>query len=280
MMEFSLLGFILLIWRTSADVPKAEDLHWTSLDFSTVLTWRTSPSQHTYTVLYSEVGSDWLESPDCIEVSEGECDLTMQLQPLDRVYTADVKTEPAADEEHLVDIDELPHTYSPPFNPYEESNLSAPSFSLRVLDRLQVSVNVSDPLTAIHNQNRQLTIRDVLQNQLLYRVSYSRAGSTGKKELLSNSSSLVVSGLDSGESYCFIVAAFVPTRARTNQLGLWSHQRCIAIPGPETGLTVGGLVGVIFIVLTVIIVFIVIFVLCCRKKNKRQPANQTTSDPV
>lgn len=34
-------------------VPKAEKVHWVSLDFKTILTWTTKASNYTYTVLYS-----------------------------------------------------------------------------------------------------------------------------------------------------------------------------------------------------------------------------------
>lgn len=35
-----------------------------------------------------------------------------------------------------------------------------------------------------------------------------------------------VSGLDGGQSYCFMVAAFIPSRAKAYQQGAWSIQQC------------------------------------------------------
>ncbi|CAK6980630.1 tissue factor-like, partial [Scomber scombrus] len=85
------LGVCLSAWIiTTADgvsLPKAENVLWVSLDFKTILTWTTTSSNDTYTVLYSWDDSNWEESPDCIRVSESECDLTNCLDPLNR--TAD-----------------------------------------------------------------------------------------------------------------------------------------------------------------------------------------------
>lgn len=35
-----------------------------------------------------------------------------------------------------------------------------------------------------------------------------------------------VSELDAGQSYCFMVAAYIPSRPKTTQQGAWSKQYC------------------------------------------------------
>lgn len=41
-------------------------------------------------------------------------------------------------------------------------------------------VNITDPLSSIHVGKKQLTIRGVLKNDLKYKISYHKSGSTGK----------------------------------------------------------------------------------------------------
>nr|XP_046265302.1 tissue factor-like [Scatophagus argus] len=280
------LGVCLSAWIiTTADniiAPKAENVHWVSLDFKTILIWTTKPSNHTYTVQYSEDDRDWNETPDCIRVSESECDLTNHLEPLDRTYVADIQTEPSAmDYENEYLMEELPHTYSPPFNPYRESNISAVKFTVTAAGEGRVTVNITDPLTSIHQRGKQLSIRDVLKNDLKYKISYYKSESTGKRDVISDSSVAEVSKLDAGQSYCFMVAAFIPARPKTSQQGAWSAQLCTE--GEEQNilqeLSLGAWVGVVFILLTVLIAIITVTVLCCRccrQRNKNLHASQSS----
>ncbi|XP_029970775.1 tissue factor-like isoform X2 [Salarias fasciatus] len=257
-------------------VPRAEKLRWISLDFKTVLTWTTQPSEHTYTVLFAPDDGDWTESHDCIEITDTECDLTHDLQPLNRAYSADIQTNTGG---FAYDEDEQAHTYSSLFNPYRESNISAVRFAVRPVNESTVTINITDTLTAIHEGTKQLTIRDVLRSDLKYKITYYKAGSTGKREVISASSVAEVSKLDAGEEYCFIVAAFVPSRPKEAQHGGWSSQQCTQVQGTAQGLSLGALVGVIFIVITVLIISIVVAVLCCnccRQRNKSFQTAQTT----
>lgn len=256
-------------------VPRAEKLRWISLDFKTVLTWTTKPSPHTYTVLVSADDGDWTENPDCIGISATECDMTNVLQPFDRSYSADIQTDA---EEY--DDDELPHTFSSVFNPYRESNISTVKFTLHPTGDGNVTVNITDTLTAVHHGKKQLTIRDVLRSDLKYKITYYKAGSTGKREVISASSVAEVSKLDAGEAYCFIVSAFVPSRPKDAQLGAPSPQQCTQIHGTATGLSLGALVGIVFILITVLIIIIIVAVLCCnccRQRNKSFQTSQTSA---
>lgn len=262
-------------------VPRAENLRWISLDFKTVLTWTTKPSEHTYTVLYAVDDGDWTETLDCIEISDPECDMTNVLQPVNRAYSADIQTN-AAEHGYAYDDDEQPHTYSSHFNPYRESNISAVRFTLQPFNESTVTINISDTLTAIHERGKQLTIRDVFHSDLKYKITYYKAGSTGKREVISASSVAEVSKLDAGEEYCFIVAAFISSRPKETQHGGWSTQQCAQIPGVLQGLSLGALVGIIFIIITVLIVSIIVAVLCCNCCRQGSKSLQTaqTSAPI
>ncbi|TMS10161.1 Putative ferric-chelate reductase 1 [Larimichthys crocea] len=201
--------------------------------------------------------SDWRETLDCTKVTDSECDLTNLLHPLDRNYTADIITEPLDS-----DDEEFPHTETErPFNPYKESNISAVEFTLEPLNESTMIVNITDPLSSIHVGKKQLTIRGVLKNDLKYKISYHKSGSTGKRDYISNTSVAEVSKLDAGENYCFMVAAYIPSRTKATQLGARSVQQCHSTPGhkdilPEV--SPGALIGGIFISLTVLIIIIVV----------------------
>ncbi|KAM7378713.1 hypothetical protein PAMP_004317 [Pampus punctatissimus] len=122
---------------------------------------------------------DWRRSPDCFKMSESECDLTNYLIPFNRMYSADILTEPAT-VDYTYDLEEFPHTYSPQFNPYTESVISAVKFSVDVVEENKATVTITDPLTGTYQHGKQLTIRDILKNDLKYKISYYKSGSTGK----------------------------------------------------------------------------------------------------
>uniref|UniRef100_A0A3B3YU37 Tissue factor n=1 Tax=Poecilia mexicana TaxID=48701 RepID=A0A3B3YU37_9TELE len=259
---------------------------WTSLDFQTILKWTVEESEHTYTVMYSEKNHDnWMDVDHCSRTSETECDLTRELEIfcLHRNYEADIR----ADSEHLLDEFgsdyDFPHTYAPMFNPYKESNISALEFSLTDVDEGTVILNITHPLTSISEGGKQQTIKDILKNDLKYKISYYKSGSTGKKKKIVDSSSAEVSGLDAGQSYCFMVAAFIPSRPKATQQGAWSTLQCRQGDTHFTqDLSLGAWVGIVFILITVIIVFITATILCCRRNHKRHKNIQTaeSSAPI
>ncbi|XP_061925650.1 tissue factor-like [Entelurus aequoreus] len=272
------LGVCMSAWiltRADDSAPKAENVRWISLDFKTLLMWTSSPSHYTFTVKYSWDEGDWFESPNCIDISERECDLSVDLEPIDRTFTADVLTEPESDE-HLPE--ELPHTYSPPFNPYTQSEISAAEFDVEVLEEGRVSVVIKDPLTSFHQKGKQLSVKDVLKDDLQYKISYYKSGNTGKRDIISKSNRAEVSGLDAGHSYCFMVAAFIPTRAPAYRQGTWSMQQCT--PGQKNvlqELSLGALVGGLFVILLVLVVIITVSVLCCRRRTPPEQNYQTST---
>uniref|UniRef100_A0A1A7WE87 Tissue factor n=2 Tax=Iconisemion striatum TaxID=60296 RepID=A0A1A7WE87_9TELE len=279
------MGAWISVWSIPTEgentVPKAENVRWVSLDFKTILNWTVKPSDYRYTVLYLENG-DWTENPDCSQISHSECDMTMHLNPLDRSHEADIRTEVMSQDYDYTD--DLPHTYSSPFNPYRESNISSVRFSLKVVDKSTVSINITDPITSIHHQGRQLTIRDILKSDLKYKILYYKSGSTRERESVSDSSTATVSGLDAGQSYCFMVAAYIPSRAKAKQHGAWSTQLCKqGDTDLMQDLSPGAWAGIIFISLTVIIITVItLTVFCCRRNRQRNTTLQTpqSSAPI
>ncbi|XP_061696324.1 tissue factor-like isoform X4 [Syngnathoides biaculeatus] len=259
------------------DAPKAENVHWVSLDFKTLLRWTARPSNYTFTVQYS-----W-------------------------AFIADIQTEPADSTDY--ELDELPHTHSPRFNPYKQNlhptrtrskvgrilsdpphpghllfqllpsgEISAAEFTVEVVEEGRVSVNIKDPLTSFHKYGKQLTIRDILKHDLQYKISYYKSGNTGKRDIRFNSNRGEVSGLDAGQSYCFMVAAFIPSRSKLYQQGAWSIQQCT--PGQKNvfqELSIGALVGGLFILVIVLIVIITVTVLCCRRRNRTSQMSQSNT---
>ncbi|XP_061551077.1 tissue factor-like isoform X4 [Phycodurus eques] len=120
-----------------------------------------------------------MKSPNCIQISETECDLSKELEPLHRTFIADIQTEPVDNTDF--ELDEFPHTYSPPFTPYGQSEISAAEFTVEVAEEGRASVTIEDPLTSFHKYGKQLTIRDILKNDLQYKISYYKSGNTGKR---------------------------------------------------------------------------------------------------
>lgn len=210
-------------------------------------------------------------------MTESECDLTEHLTPYDRAYTVDIQTEPDL-VDYEEDLENYPHTYSDPFNPYKESKISAVDITVEAVDENRVMVNITDPLTGIHRRGKQLSLRDVLKNDLKYKISYNKPGSTGKRDIISDSSMAEVSKLDAGERYCFMAAAFIPSRPKGSQLGAWSQQLCTP-PQEESilhELYLGTWVGIIFILLTVFFIIVTVTVLCCRCCRQRNSTQSST----
>uniref|UniRef100_A0A3B4WRZ7 Tissue factor-like n=1 Tax=Seriola lalandi dorsalis TaxID=1841481 RepID=A0A3B4WRZ7_SERLL len=200
----------------------------------------------------------WEDCDICIQVSETECDLSTYLVPYDRwaTYLANVVTDQSDD------IENSPHTYSPHFNPYRDS--SAPTYSVEAADGGRVMVNITDPLTSYHERGRQLSIRDVLKSDLKYKISYYKSGNTR----MASTHSVAELKLDAGESYCFMVAAYIPSRPKATQQGAWSQQLCSTSDSSAPP---------VFILLTVLIIVIIVTVLCCRCCQRRKTLHTTQS---
>lgn len=60
------------------------------------------------------------------------------------------------------------------------ANISAANFNVTVVDESRVLVTITDLLSASRDGKKQLTLRDILKNDLKYKISYHRFGNTGK----------------------------------------------------------------------------------------------------
>ncbi|XP_034558087.1 tissue factor-like [Notolabrus celidotus] len=263
---------------TAADEnTKAGNVHWTSLDFKTMLIWTTKSPQQTYSVKFRQ-GENGNSEPhnECFKVPGTECDMTHELAASDRSYIADVETDHDEEGDYDYSHEEFEHTESKPFNPYKESNISAVEFTVEALNASTIIVNVTDTLTSVHRGTKQLNIRDVFRKDLQYKISYHKSGNSRKRDHISDGSVALVPQLDAGQSYCFMVAAFIPSRPQSSQLGAWSQQLCEQThPEGTNEMSVGHLVGIIFIVLLAIIIIITVTCVCCKKNQQRNKPLQT-----
>ncbi|XP_046879770.1 coagulation factor IIIa isoform X2 [Hypomesus transpacificus] len=216
---------VLLTDIASGEYPKAQNVSWSSFNFKTLLMWSPKPVNYSYTVEYSVLGQDRQRNPHCIRTTETECDLTTSLTDLKATYSADVLSEPPLG--GTSDIIEFPHTSSERFCPYKDTQIGRPEVKVEVSeDKRKITLHVKDPLTALFRDSRALSIRDVFAEDLQYRVTYRRAQSTGKKVTTSESSVIELTDVDRGQSYCFNVQAFIPSRSPDQQLGELSQTVC------------------------------------------------------
>uniref|UniRef100_A0A674MQQ9 Tissue factor n=1 Tax=Takifugu rubripes TaxID=31033 RepID=A0A674MQQ9_TAKRU len=230
-MKCSALFLMLLLHcvrSVSASYPRAYNVTWKSTNFKTVLTWDPKPSHlYSYTVeFFRKVDQDQRRiNPHCIRSSFPQCDLSNSLTELRSSYMAEILSEPPLGE--TSELTEFPYSRSPRFCPYNDTDIGKPDFKLEVsADKKKTSLFVTDPLTALFKDGRQLNIRDIFSDQLMYKVTYRKNKSTGKKEHISKTNVIELTNLDQGESYCFSIQAYIPSRTITKQLGEESQFQC------------------------------------------------------
>lgn len=268
-----LLVVVLCARCASGSYPRAQNVTWSSINFKTFLTWGPQPSSdYTYTVEYSSLSGDTQRNPHCIRSSLTRCDLSTSLTDLNLCYTADVLSTPPLGA--TTDLTEFPHTSSKRFCPLQDTDIGKPNFKLEVSqDKRKTTLYVQDPLTALFKDGRQLNMRDVYADKLMYRVTYRRNKSTGKKVQNSESSVIELTGLDVGESYCFYVQAYIPSRSTEKQLGEQSSTQCSN--DDEQSIfdvySVGVIAGGIILILVVVGLIIGVTVFCLRRR--RSPRN-------
>ncbi|XP_051556388.1 tissue factor-like [Myxocyprinus asiaticus] len=249
-------------------LPKATNLTWSSYNFKTILTWGPEPVNYTYTVEFSRVGGNAQRNPHCIKSSEAECDLTNELLELKGVYSAVVVSEPLPG--MTTSQDEPPFTRSKTFCPYNETLIGRPEFKIVVREDKSITLLIIDPITALHKNGRSLNIRDIFKKNLKYKVSYHKAGSTGEKIEIAERSKVEFKALDVDQSYCFSVAAYIPSRKGDKSVGVWSLPKCS--PGvnksvfEEYGLPV---IGAAALIILVFLIGVILIVLCCKRTQKQ-----------
>ncbi|KAJ8270326.1 hypothetical protein GJAV_G00113040 [Gymnothorax javanicus] len=249
------------------DFPKAQDVMWSSYNFKTLLTWGPKPTDYSYTVEFYGVGKDRERNPHCIRTKNTDCDLTRMLKDLKETYYADVLSEPERGK--TSDIVEFPHTRSERFCPYKDTLIGRPDFKIEVnKDKSKIVLFIKDPVSAIYEDGRLLNMRNIFGNDLKYRVTYRKAGSTGKKVLITDTSEMELDA-EEGESYCFSVQAFIPSRSLGKQLGEMSRLQCSPKENKsifeEYGL--GVIAGGVLAVLVLLIMVFALIVVCCRRRK-------------
>ncbi|CAB1326015.1 unnamed protein product [Coregonus sp. 'balchen'] len=245
---------------------KAMDVQWVSNNFKTILTWGPEPTNYTYTVEFYSVGKDRHRNPHCIRSSGTECDLTNELRNLQETYSADVLSEPLPG--ITSDLVEFPYTRAKRFSPYKDTQIGGPTFKIvQSEDKTKMILHIQDPLTPLYKDDQLLTIRDVFKNDLKYRVVYNKAGSTGKKEKMSDLRNVELTNLDKGQSYCFMVAAYIPSRPAKKRLGDWSKPQCSARERKTIfeEFSFGVITAAIGIMLAIFIILITLTVVCCKR---------------
>ncbi|XP_017544112.1 coagulation factor IIIb [Pygocentrus nattereri] len=275
-MSFTAPILIFLCWISASSaslgsdyLPKAKDVTWTSLNFKSILKWGPTPSNYSYTVEFSRVGSDRQRNPHCIRSLDTECDLTNDLNDLKAFYTADVLSEPLPGSSS--DLVELPFTQSRKFCPYSDTLIGKPEFTINLDGNKTIMIHIRDQLTALHKDGKPLTIRDVFRGDLKYKISYNKAGSTGKKEEIVDGDEVVMSKLDKGQSYCFSVAAYIPSRKGDRKLGKWSLPQC-SPAGDRSIIEEYGLLTVgtaVLVAVTVLVIVVILTVACCCRRTQK-----------
>ncbi|XP_026108628.1 tissue factor-like [Carassius auratus] len=273
-MKYSRLELVLVLFFTSSCAseifPKAQNVSWSSVNFKSILTWSPKPTNYSYTVEFSKLGQDRERMQHCVKMMETECDLTERLKDLNASYSADVLSEPMRGVSS--DMVEFPHVSSEKFSPYYDTAIGKPEFTIEVSsDKRKITLLVMDIPTALFNEDKKrLNIRDVFGDNLQYKVAYRKAKSTGKREKISKDSTIELTDLDRGESYCFNVQAFLPFRALDKQHGEVSNIQCS--PEENTSVFAEYGVGVIFGAIFIIILAVttIIFIVTCYRRRQRE----------
>ncbi|XP_012694858.2 tissue factor-like [Clupea harengus] len=282
LIHFAVFALTLISAISGEDYPpRAQNVSWSSFNFKTILTWSPKPTNYSYTVEFSRLDKD--KTMHCIRTRETECDLTDKLENLRDTYTADVISEPLPSANtHFV---ELPYTSAPRFCPYKETKIGSLNFKvIQNEDKTKMEVHIQDPQTAIKKNGRPMTIREIFREDLMYKVQYSKAGSTGKSKAQGRKNVVEINKLEEGVSYCFTVAAYIPSRKSDHQMGSWSIPVCWP---PKAGsffeeISWTWLAAGAAILLVILVLLIIMIVLCCKraclsKKIKMEAATTITT---
>ncbi|XP_014832234.1 PREDICTED: tissue factor-like [Poecilia mexicana] len=249
--------------------PRAQNVTWSSTNFKTILSWGPRPSaNYSYTVEFFVAGGDRRRNHHCIRSNATMCDLSISLTEIKSCYSADVLSEPPLGT--TSDDIEFPHSTSPTFCPYRDTQIGSPTFNLTVHeDKRTVTLHVTDPLTAVFKDDHQLSIRDIFSDELQYKVSYQKQQSTGSKIQTFSSRVIEITNLDRGESYCFKIQAHIPSRSE-NQFGQLSETKCshndeepvLKVYSPAV---IAG--GILFILLVVGLITAITVIYCSQKRK-------------
>ncbi|XP_037133394.1 coagulation factor IIIa isoform X1 [Syngnathus acus] len=267
----ALLMLLILVFLHSNAVigfyPRAQNVTWKSTNYKTILTWEPLPSDYSYTVEFSVVAKDKQRNSNCVRISTTMCDLTSSLTDLNACYVADVLSEPPLGV--TSDLTEFPYTSSSRFCPANDTDIGRPDFKLDVSDdKKKTTLYVTDPLTALFKDDHQLNIRDIFLKKLHYKVTYRKNKSSGKKVFISQTNVIEMTNLDQGESYCFNVQAFIPSRSINKQLGKLSQTQCSDDDKQSIFEVYSvGVIATAIVLILLLIIIAVVTIVCCRGKK-------------
>ncbi|NXF03226.1 TF factor, partial [Smithornis capensis] len=256
-----------------AKLPTAVNITWSSINFKTILQWQPKPSGYFYTVEIHGKTSDIKKK--CILTTETECDVTDALRNVKETYTAHILSVTPVE---MDNFEEPLFAVSEKFTPYNQTVIGKPEIKNYTQKGSKLNVMINDPLTPYTFPNGSfLSIQDIFQYDLEYKLYYWKDKSSGKKDATTKSHTFEVT-VDSTNNYCFYVQGIIPSR-RENRNGQESMVLCTSVEGnilDEYGAEVFIIIAVIAIaVITLAIVIPVI--LCKRKKAKaareKEPLN-------
>ncbi|NWT25975.1 TF factor, partial [Cardinalis cardinalis] len=249
------------------DLPTAVNITWSSINFKTILQWQPKPSGYFYTVEIHGQTSDVKRK--CILTSETECDVTDALRNVKETYTAHILSVKPAE---MDNFEEPPFEVSEKFTPYSQTVIGKPEIKDYSQKGSKLNVVIKDPLTPyIFPNGSFMSIQDIFQHDLEYKLYYWKDQSSGKKDETTKSHNFEVS-VDSGKNYCFYVQGIIPSR-RENHNGQESRVLCTSVGRSildEYGTEVFIILAVIAVaVITLAIVLPVVLCKCKKAKKAR-----------
>ncbi|XP_061621188.1 coagulation factor IIIa isoform X3 [Phyllopteryx taeniolatus] len=166
-------------------------------------------------------------------------------------------------------LSDPPHPVHQLFDLLPSADIGRPDFKLEVSNnKKKTTLHVTDPLTALFKDDHQLNIRDIFLEKLHYKVTYRRNKSSGKKVFISKTSIIELTDLDQGESYCFNVQAFIPSRNVNKQLGELSQTQCSDDDKHSIFEVYSvGVIATAILLILVLIIITVVAIVCCRRKK-------------
>ncbi|KAM4022563.1 tissue factor isoform 2-T2 [Anomaloglossus baeobatrachus] len=239
----SLLLLAVFCWQKSSaqdmNIPTANNIMWTSINFKSILDWSPKPTNYSYSVLVrSPLFQDWKKK--CFRIKDTTCDVTDLMENVNTTYEVRVVSEIDSPE---ITAEEFPYSDGPTFSPYLQTIIGKPIIQNYTFDKEQnrLTVVLRDTPTPYRNaDNSPKTLREIFQNDFIYTLYYRKASSTGKKSQSSTTNEIVIN-TEKGEGYCFYVQASVPSRVK-NRVSQSSEELCTQSDGgaasgflPSTG---------------------------------------------
>ncbi|NXG48749.1 TF factor, partial [Psilopogon haemacephalus] len=250
------------------ELPTAVNITWSSINFKTILQWQPKPSGYFYTVEIHGQTSNTRKK--CIQTTEMECDVTDAVRNVKETYTAHILSVTSS---RMDNFEEPPFAVSEKFTPYNQTVVGKPEIQNYTQKGSKLNVVFQDPLTPYTFPNGSfLSVRDIFQHDLEYRLYYWKDQSSGKKAETSRSHTFEVS-VDSTKNYCFYIQGNIPSR-RENRNGQESLVLCTSV-GRHTLDEYRAEVFIIIAVVTIAVITlaIVLSVILCKHK-KAKPARE------